>query len=113
MPTVTPASVSSASPAACRLDHETAATELAATCEPEVEELRPAWREEDVGRLDVAMDDALAVRGVERVGERHCRCRRVWTTSMRPRVRRRCSDSPSSSSIAMNGGVAASPGPTS
>ena len=25
----------------------------------------------DVGRLDVAVDDALAVRGIERVGERH------------------------------------------
>ena len=36
----------------------------------EVEELYlSALRDEDVGRLDVAMDDAVLVRGVERVGD--------------------------------------------
>jgi len=36
----------------------------------EIEQLRlAALRDEDVCRLDVAMDDALRVRGVERVGD--------------------------------------------
>src|SRR6185295_15680764 len=33
--------------------------------EPEIENLRAARREEDVRRLDVAMHDALAVRGIQ------------------------------------------------
>ena len=38
-------------------------------CQTEIENLRmPAPRDEDVGRLDVAMHDALAVRCVEPVG---------------------------------------------
>ena len=36
--------------------------------EPEIENLRPARGEEDVRRLDVAMHDALAVRGIQGIG---------------------------------------------
>ncbi len=39
----------------------------------EVENLRPAGRQEDIGGLDVAMDDAGAVGSVERVGKREAR----------------------------------------
>ncbi|MDO8795479.1 MAG: hypothetical protein Q7J25_12760 [Vicinamibacterales bacterium] len=35
----------------------------------EVEQLRALFRQHDVGRLEVAMDDALAVRAAERVGD--------------------------------------------
>jgi len=40
--------------------------------QPEVEHLRAARREEDVRRLDVAMHDALAVCGVQGVGNSEC-----------------------------------------
>ena len=38
--------------------------------EPEIEDLRTPRREKDVGRLDVAVDDALGVRGIEGIGQR-------------------------------------------
>ena len=75
-------------------------------CQPEIQNLRPARREKNVGGLDVAMDDALAVRGIEGVGQRPARCRRATRQSSGPRVSRCWSVSPSSSSIAMNGGSA-------
>ena len=71
----------------------------------EIENLRSARGQEDVRRLDVAMDDALAVRGVERIGDGDARCRRGRGTSSGPRASRCWSVSPSSSSMAMNGGV--------
>ena len=38
-------------------------------CEAEVEKLRAGARQHDVGRLEVAVDDAVAVRAIERVGD--------------------------------------------
>ena len=73
----------------------------------EIENLRSARRHEDVRRLDVAMDDALACarrRGRRRRAKRDVdECR----ASRSARASSRCwSVSPSSSSIAMNGGSA-------
>jgi hypothetical protein len=74
-----------------------------ALCQPEVKHLgvSPACHE-DVGRLDVAMDDAGLVRGIERVGNLGPERQDVSTAIRLPLIS--CfSVLPCSSSIAMNG----------
>ena len=69
----------------------------------EVENLRiAAMGHEDVGRLDITMNDALGVRGFKRIGELHTEAERV-IEPRGPRTSRSLSTSPLSSSITMNG----------
>ena len=70
VPTVLPGSVSSARRRASLQVDAPSPAAADGFGEAEVEDLRPARGEENVRRLDVAMDDARAVRGIERVGQR-------------------------------------------
>ncbi len=73
VPTVLPGSVSKASAARVALvggvDPRRSGRRLR---EPEVEDLRSVRSQEQIRRFDVAMHDALAVRGVQRIGHREC-----------------------------------------
>ena len=76
----------------------------------EIEHLRvAARRDEDVGRLDVAVDDALRVRGVQRVGNLDRRGRAAARSASGLPPMRCFSVCPSSNSMAMNGWPSCSP----
>ena len=67
--------------------------------EAEVEQLHARLRQHDVAGLEVAVDDALPVRRVERVRDLRSRCAAPGRSGARPSPRRSASVSPSSSSM--------------
>ena len=71
--------------------------------ETEVEQLGVSARgDEDVARLDIAMNDAGTVRGVERIGDLECQ-RQQLVQGHPARDERVLNERPSSRSMAMNG----------
>ena len=63
--------------------------------QPEVQQLRAGLRQHDVGGLEIAMDDALAVRLVERVGDLERAIVSAWSSGSGPFSSRAASVCPS------------------
>ena len=77
--------------------------------QPEIEELHAARREHDVARLQIPMNHAFPVRGVERRRDLAGRQASAVSTESGPRSRRSASVSPSRSSMTRNGTPSNSP----
>ena len=63
--------------------------------QPEVEQLRAGLRQHDVGRLEIAVDDAVPMRLVERVGDLAAPIVSAWSSGSAPFSSRAASVSPS------------------
>ena len=75
--------VPSSTPAAVNVAREPSAepaADSAAVASPKSSSFAPDLRQHDVRGLQVAMDDALAVRAVERAGDLRSRRRRAWSS---------------------------------
>ena len=68
VPTVLPGSVSSASAVRVACSPAVAADRCRRLCEPEIKNLRSTRGEKNIRGLDIAMHDALAVRGFQGIG---------------------------------------------